>query len=550
MRDIVETIQAEQDEVIRADLGGVLVVQGGPGTGKTAVALHRAAYLLYTHRRELSTPGVLIVGPNADVPALHLAGAALAGRDRRAAAHRSATCTPGCRARRAEPAAVAEIKGRRGDGRRARRGGRRPAAGARRAVRGGRPWTTADRCDLEPRRLRRPRERARRSGQPHNLARPVFDTRDHRTRSPSRSPSGSAPTRTRRPARRRRRARRPEPAGRGRPGRDPPRAARRTPRCRPRSTGCGRCSPRSSCCADLYASPSGWPPAAPRSPTPSGRCCCATRRRRLDAGRRAAAGRGRRAARRGRRVAAARPRRRAAPARSTYAEGVLEIAPGSRVDRRRGRGRAGDPAGHRPARRRAAAPSGTRTSDRLTAAERAAADRTWAFGHVIVDEAQELSPMAWRLLMRRCPSRSMTVVGDVAQTGDLAGAGVLGAGASSPYVARPLAAGRADRQLPHPGRDHGGRRRGARAGSTRRCEPPRSVRETGVPPWRLAVPARAGGVAWSTPCTGRRPRSATAGSAVIVPAGLVDELGAAVAGAPCPRRPSASSRTWRARWWC
>jgi DNA helicase IV len=58
---------------------------------------------------------------------------------------------------------------------------------------------------------------------------------------------------------------------------------------------------------------------------------------------------------------------------------------------------------------------------RLTPAERAAADRKWAFGHIVVDEAQELSPMAWRLLMRRCPSRSMTVVGDVAQTGDLAG---------------------------------------------------------------------------------------------------------------------------------
>ncbi len=57
----------------------------------------------------------------------------------------------------------------------------------------------------------------------------------------------------------------------------------------------------------------------------------------------------------------------------------------------------------------------------LTAAERAAGDRTWAFGHVIVDEAQELSQMAWRMLMRRCPARSLTIVGDVAQTGDLAG---------------------------------------------------------------------------------------------------------------------------------
>ncbi len=57
----------------------------------------------------------------------------------------------------------------------------------------------------------------------------------------------------------------------------------------------------------------------------------------------------------------------------------------------------------------------------LTPAERAAADRTWAFGHVIVDEAQELSPMAWRALMRRCPLKSMTIVGDVAQTGDISG---------------------------------------------------------------------------------------------------------------------------------
>jgi DNA helicase IV len=56
-----------------------------------------------------------------------------------------------------------------------------------------------------------------------------------------------------------------------------------------------------------------------------------------------------------------------------------------------------------------------------TVAERAAADRTWAFGHLIVDEAQEHSPMMWRLLARRCPSRSMTIVGDVAQTGSVAG---------------------------------------------------------------------------------------------------------------------------------
>ncbi|HLI52881.1 MAG TPA: AAA family ATPase [Acidimicrobiales bacterium] len=64
MRDIVATVQREQDEIIRAPMPGVLVVQGGPGTGKTAVALHRAAYLLYTYRFPLESQGVLVVGPN------------------------------------------------------------------------------------------------------------------------------------------------------------------------------------------------------------------------------------------------------------------------------------------------------------------------------------------------------------------------------------------------------------------------------------------------------------------------------------------------------
>jgi DNA helicase IV len=64
LSDIVATIQGEQDEIIRSELPGVLVVQGGPGTGKTVVALHRAAYLLYTHRFPLEGQGVLVVGPN------------------------------------------------------------------------------------------------------------------------------------------------------------------------------------------------------------------------------------------------------------------------------------------------------------------------------------------------------------------------------------------------------------------------------------------------------------------------------------------------------
>jgi DNA helicase IV len=65
MRDIVATIQAEQDEIIRLDHPGVLVIEGGPGTGKTVVALHRVAYLLYTQREQIERHGVLVVGPNA-----------------------------------------------------------------------------------------------------------------------------------------------------------------------------------------------------------------------------------------------------------------------------------------------------------------------------------------------------------------------------------------------------------------------------------------------------------------------------------------------------
>ncbi|WP_030680294.1 AAA family ATPase [Streptomyces rimosus] len=64
MRDIVATIQPEQDEIVRAGLGGTVCVQGAPGTGKTAVGLHRVAYLLYAHRERLARSGTLVIGPN------------------------------------------------------------------------------------------------------------------------------------------------------------------------------------------------------------------------------------------------------------------------------------------------------------------------------------------------------------------------------------------------------------------------------------------------------------------------------------------------------
>ncbi|HYO35194.1 MAG TPA: helicase, partial [Geodermatophilus sp.] len=111
MTDIVRTIQAEQDRIIRADDRGVLVVQGGPGTGKTAVALHRAAYLLYTHRERLARRGLLVVGPTptflryiADVlPSLGETGVLLAGLGQ---------LRPGLDARGTESPQSAEVTGR------------------------------------------------------------------------------------------------------------------------------------------------------------------------------------------------------------------------------------------------------------------------------------------------------------------------------------------------------------------------------------------------------------------------------------------------------
>src|SRR5579871_3146342 len=110
MRDIVATVQREQDEVIRADLPGVLLVQGGPGTGKTAVALHRAAYLLYTYRFPLEQQGVLVLGPNQVflryieqvLPSLGESGVALSTLS---------GLVPGVRARAVDPALAARVKG-------------------------------------------------------------------------------------------------------------------------------------------------------------------------------------------------------------------------------------------------------------------------------------------------------------------------------------------------------------------------------------------------------------------------------------------------------
>ena len=110
MSDIVATIQAEQDAIIRSELRGALVVQGGPGTGKTAVALHRAAYLLYSHRERLASSGVLIVGPSrsflqyieAVLPSLGESGVVLASVGQ---------LFPGTDTAAEDPAGTASLKG-------------------------------------------------------------------------------------------------------------------------------------------------------------------------------------------------------------------------------------------------------------------------------------------------------------------------------------------------------------------------------------------------------------------------------------------------------
>jgi DNA helicase IV len=121
MRDIVATIQPEQDEIVRSDIAGTVVVQGAPGTGKTAVGLHRAAYLLYTHRDQLRRQGVLVIGPNdsflryigdvlpalGEIEARQTTVAELLGKT----LSRGPGSSPGKQSRGTDPADVATLKG-------------------------------------------------------------------------------------------------------------------------------------------------------------------------------------------------------------------------------------------------------------------------------------------------------------------------------------------------------------------------------------------------------------------------------------------------------
>ncbi len=170
MGDIVATIQAEQDRIIRSELRGILVVQGGPGTGKTAVALHRAAFLLYSHRDRLANGGVLVVGPSPVflryieqvLPSLGETGVVMVT---------PGELLPGVRATRHDPPEVARLKG---DLRMAQAVGR--AVRSRQRVPDGDTVLDVEgaRVVLTPRMVASARDRARRTGRPHNLARATF----------------------------------------------------------------------------------------------------------------------------------------------------------------------------------------------------------------------------------------------------------------------------------------------------------------------------------------------------------------------------------------
>ena len=175
MRDIVSTIQAEQDADDPAALAGVVVIEGGPGTGKTAVALHRVAYLLYTHREQLARRGVLVVGPSPAVPATTSGSVLPSLGEIGRRVHHARRAPP----RASTPTAVEAPEVAAAQGRAASmcavlaRGGRAPAAAlpADRSDRRSTPsCVEVDRDGRDA----APRRGPRATGQPHNAARTVF----------------------------------------------------------------------------------------------------------------------------------------------------------------------------------------------------------------------------------------------------------------------------------------------------------------------------------------------------------------------------------------
>jgi len=387
MSDVVATIQAEQDRVIRSALQGVLVVQGGPGTGKTVAALHRAAYLLYTHRRTLERRGVLVIGPNATflryisqvLPSLGETDVVLSS---------IAELFPGVKAAPDDDPEAAVVKG-----------DVTMVNVLRRAVRNlqqvppGDLEITADGVAMTvPRQVvQRARDRARGLRKPHNAARKLFITE---LLSALAAAEARALGRDLDPE--------DVPYARARLWDEPPvRAALDAlwPFLTPQRLVAGLLAEEGALRAAAPGLSSAERSALLRPGHPDSWTVAdvplldeAAQLLGTDD-----------TADKIRRRAAERERR----AEERYAREVLEIT---------------GLAGQGIVDAATLADWNRDAGQQLTTAERAWADPNWAYGHVIVDEAQELSAMAWRMVMRRIPTRSMTVVGDVAQRGSAAGA--------------------------------------------------------------------------------------------------------------------------------
>ncbi len=531
MGDIVATIQAEQDRIIRSDLRGILVVEGGPGTGKTAVALHRAAYLLYTHRERLARRGVLVVGPNPTflryieqvLPSLGETGVLLATTDE---------LYPGVTATATEPPETAALKGSE------RMAGILAAAVADRQRLPGEDLEI--RFDgqvlrLDRRTCLRARLRARAAGTPHNQARAMFRrellaalSRQVVARLVADLPEVELPD--------------DDLAGDDVPSErlldaelEEIRAElAAAPQVREAIDGLWPRLTPEALLEGLLTSPDRLASAAPE--------LSAAERARLlrdPPDRRAAGGAGwwtpadvplldEAAVLLGEKDGgAAREALQAEQWRRelAYARGVLSMVG---IDEHRYGG-----AALLAARQRDTGPD-------TGIAERARQDRTWTFGHVIVDEAQELSAMAWRTLMRRCPARSMTVAGDTAQRGAAWGvrswADALEPHAPGAWRVEELTVNyRTPVEIIEVAAD-------VLAAISPELRPPRSVRETGVAPWALRLDEAELGARLPEVVAGEASTIEGGKLAVLVPAERAEELGrrvAAVPGAAAERGPAA-----------
>lgn len=384
MADIVATIQAEQDQVVRAPDDGLMVVQGGPGTGKTAVALHRAAYLLYAERERLERSGVLVVGPSRVflryieqvLPSLGETGVV---------STTLADLVPGVRAHAVEEQATAELKGRE-----AWVPVLAAAVHSLERIPGGDQVLTVwnRRVTLTPRDVAAAAARARRAGTPHNVAREgvalelvnvltrrliseAGDTRSDGTIDPDDLRMWREEVRT---------------------SLDVRRAVNLA----------WMPTTAQSLLERLWARPALLARLCEEVGAPFTRAELALVER---------------------------------PPHSPLTvsdvplldelEELLGPAPSRAGDARRAESaHEAEVARAREAMEAMNLGGGIVTAEMLAddgedpgdpLAMRAAADREWVYGHVVVDEAQELTPMAWRALLRRCPSRSFTVVGDLDQ---------------------------------------------------------------------------------------------------------------------------------------